>query len=70
VYGPSAARSCAMPECQIFSHPGQPNSVNKHTIINYGHCAFPFFLGNQIRNVHIRRYFDQKVGIYITTKLF
>ena len=60
-----------MTECQIFSRPAQPNSVNKHFIIGpprfFFFFLFLFFSGNKIRIV---AHFDQKVGIYIATKLF
>ena len=52
------------------------NSVNKHFITWPLHFSlfFPFFFfsGNKIhyRNVHLITHFDQKLGIYKTTKLF
>ena len=60
--GPSA-----MTECQIFSRPARPNSVNKHFIIwllcfSFFFCfCFVFvFLSNQIKNVHLHRSFWPK----------
>ena len=71
-YGPSAGfyhqrGPCAMTECQIFSRPARPNSVNKHFIIWPPRYSFFFFYfwggeggGNQIRNEPLRSSFWPK----------
>ena len=77
IFGP---RSCCCERGPIVSSPAQSDSVNIHfMIINYyDHGAFPLFLlffsfshhKFRYQNVPYVTHFDQKVGIYIATKLF
>ena len=80
IFGPRWRRTdraqrgpCAMTECQIFSRPARPNSVNKHFII-WASRFSSFFFFRLIKFAigmftHVA-HFDRKVGIYIATKFF
>ena len=54
----------------LFSHPAQPNSVNKHLRHMTTTLLLFFFSGSKLyyQNVHLGRSFDRKGGINIVTK--
>ena len=54
------------PRAKYF--PVRPDLTQSISILSYDHRAFPFFFSG--KNVHLRRSFWPKVGIYIATKLF
>ena len=82
IFGPRSWRTdpvqrgpCAMTECQIFSRPTRPNSINKYFIIWPPRFSFFFslffFSSNKIRyrNVHLVARFDRKGRIYYGNKV-